>query len=165
MLGLSLNVGNMLGLSLNGTFGGGAIKAGGYLLFKSGKVFKVERIGDNAKEIKKARGLEGSDFENWIQQNFGGTGEFKAMPPSNRKIDGKLPDGTWYEAKSAFNYLFNSDGSKNLRQWSKFTSQLTDGKAAAVRAGANYELITNVTPPLEVVDWATKKNIPIRMVE
>jgi len=51
--------------------------------------------------------LRGADVEAWILKNRGGSGGFMS---GGRQIDGMLLDGTWYEAKSAFNYLFDTSG-------------------------------------------------------
>ena len=87
------------------------------------------------------------------------------MTPGGRKLDGKLPDGTWYEAKSAFNYLFELDGSLKNQKWNEFTSQVSFGAAQARKNGVPFKLLTNVKPPQKVIDWLTKKEISWKVFE
>jgi hypothetical protein len=109
-----------------------------------------------------AVGLKGVDFEDYIKKKMGGSGNFKA--PNGRDIDGILPDGRWYEAKSAFNYLFQN-GILDPKKWNEFTSQNSSASAESAKQGKPFVLLTNVTPPAEVVAWLAKRGIPWELVK
>lgn len=93
---------------------------------------------------------------------MGGSGNFKA--PNGRDIDGILPDGRWYEAKSAFNYLFQN-GILDPKKWNEFTSQISSAAAESAKQGKPFVLLTNATPPAEVVAWLAKRGIPWELVK
>ena len=101
--------------------------------------------------------MNGADFEDWIKANRGGSGGFTS---GGRQIDGKLPDGTWYEAKSSFNYLFDFDGTLDPQKWNEFTSQVSFARAQAIKNGAAFKFLAYVTPPEKVTDWLNKRKIP-----
>ena len=109
-----------------------------------------------------AVGLKGVEFEDYIKRVMGGSGNFKA--PNGRDIDGILPDGRWYEAKSAFNYLFQN-GILDPKKWNEFTSQISSAAAESAKQGKPFVLLTNATPPAEVVAWLAKRGIPWELVK
>jgi len=109
-----------------------------------------------------AAGLKGVDLEEYVRKRMGGSGNFKA--PNGRDIDGMLPDGRWYEVKSAFNYLFRN-GALDPRNWNAFTSQISSAAAEAAKQGKSFVLLTNITPPAEVVAWLAKRGIPWELVK
>jgi hypothetical protein len=77
----------------------------------------------------------GADLEDWILKNRGGTRGFES---GGRQIDVVLPDGTWYEAKSAFNYLFDTAGNLSPQKGNEFTSQISFAAAQAAKNGAPH---------------------------
>lgn len=109
-----------------------------------------------------AAGLKGVDLEEYVRKQMGGSGNFKA--PNGRDIDGMLPDGRWYEVKSAFNYLFRN-GALDPRNWNAFTSQISSAAAEAAKQGKSFVLLTNIPPPAEVVAWLAKRGIPWELVK
>jgi hypothetical protein len=109
-----------------------------------------------------AAGLKGVDLEEYVRKRMGGSGNFKA--PNGRDIDGMLPDGRWYEVKSAFNYLFRN-GALDPRNWNAFTSQISSAAAEAAKQGKSFVLLTHITPPAEVVAWLAKRGIPWELVK
>jgi len=110
---------------------------------------------------KGAAGLKGADLEEYVRKQLGGSGNFKA--PNGRDIDGLLPDGRWYEVKSAFNYLFKN-GVLDAKRWNEFTSQISSAAAEAAKQGKKYVLLTNVKPPAEVIAWLAKRGIPWELI-
>ena len=91
----------------------------------------------------------GLQYELYLQNKLGGSGGFKTPPPSRRGIDGKLPDGTWYEAKMSLNFALT-----NQKRWAKTQSQLGEGLKYA-----KYILITTKKPPQIVINWLNEKGI------
>lgn len=129
------------------------------------RLYDDSEIDDAMSKIlakKGAAGLNGEDFEKYIRRQLGSIGNLKAS--NGREIDGLQPDGRRYEAKSAFNYLFKN-GALDPKKWNEFTSQILAAAAEAAKQGKKFVLLTNVTPPPEVIAWLAKRGILWELVK
>ncbi len=82
--------------------------------------------------------IKGEKYEDFIRKNRGGEGPFKDKR-TGRTFDGKLPDGTYYEAKSSFGHIFKSDGIDKMK-WRLFQNQITMGFSIAKASSGKYLL-------------------------
>lgn len=142
-----------LGISVGSRYAGGIVVKLGEKVCCGGKW--LQRIF--VKGRAPAKGLKGDDLEKWIRENLGGQGGFKA--PNGRQIDGKLPDGTWYEAKGGLGHLFDEAGNLNADAFRQLQNQLGNGCAEAKKAGEKFEVFFSDQIPKELVNWLKDKGI------
>jgi len=51
------------------------------------------------------------------------------------------------------------------KKWNEFTAQISSAAAESAKQGKPFVLLTNVTPPAEVVAWLAKRGIPWELVK
>jgi len=99
----------------------------------------------------------GYDYEQHLEDHFGGSGEFKE---GQRTFDGKYTtdDGeVWYEAKSG--RFWEDEG-----RIAKFKSQAGQQQQIAKANGADFHVYSEKDFPDGVTKWMDKKNIPYQVI-
>ncbi len=99
-----------------------------------------------------AKGLIGSDFEEFLTQKLRVTGSFKV---GGREFDGSFGN-IWWEAKSGSYWDMLLSDSKALN---KFKSDMGDRLNIAKQNGAIYVLNSNSPIPQNIRDWLKNKGI------
>ena len=110
------------------------------------KAQKVSEGGTSAK------GLIGSDFEDYLNETIGGDGSFSVK---GRQFDGAVGN-RWWEAKSG-NYWSMLE--ENPKELAKFKSDMGNRLKIATENGATYELFSNTPIPEPTKQWLSKKGI------
>ena len=101
----------------------------------------------------KVKYLKGHAFEDYLTQEYGGSGSFSV---AGRDFDGGAGK-RWWEAKSG---EYWSMLIKNPQQLAKFKSDMGHRLSIAKSNGATYELFSNSPIPEGIKQWLTQKGIP-----
>ena len=113
----------------------------------------AETWAKGASKLPSAKGLLGTDFENYLTKNIGGSGEFKL---SGRQFDGGVGN-RWWEAKSGDYWDMIQN---NPKEMSNFKSSMGQRLGIAKENGATFELFSNSPIPQSIKEWLTTKGIP-----
>ncbi len=116
-------------------------------------MLKVIQKVRGIKTLKGAKGLFGTDFEEYLTKNIGGNGSFSV---GGRDFDGGIGK-RWWEAKSGPYWENRVNDPKAI---AKFKSDMGDRLKIAEENGATYELFSNTPIPEVFKVYLDKKGIP-----
>jgi len=142
-----------------------------FVPYASGKAMKLSteavqaamRQFDNGAEVvemvvkgtgKRAKGLVGLDFEDFLTKKLGGNGSFSK---GGRDFDGGIGN-RWWEAKSGEFWDMLGNDAKKLE---KFKSDMGARLRIAKDNGATYELFSKTAVPQNVKEWLDKKGMGV----
>ena len=104
------------------------------------------------------QGLVGRDFEDALQEHYGGHGSFRSWSGGQIvEFDGRTSPTDWYEAKSGgyWNQILG-----NPKRMSKFYTQIGEQQKTAALNDVNFKVYSNSPIPDAIKAWLTKRGVP-----